>query len=194
MIGGTPVAGAARLALWAGQEDLSTSESGAGHTDDAVRDSRGTPGSTQDAGAERAPEYGVRRTGETDAPPGCGSLGAPDLGDSAGHAIAPGISRVVARVLPLCATTCVLASAAYHANRAGWETQATAVSRADAGDGSRTNASMLDGQRLLAVPSATNTSWRWLMQAGGSREGSLLGRKVVWQTDAAHLRAVVSGG
>ena len=173
-LAGTSVAGTARPDLWSGEENLSASEGGAGHTRDALRHDGGPAGGTPEAGTERAAEHSLCRTGESDAPRRCGSAGETDLGDSAGSARTRGASGVVARLLPLRAAACVVARATRPATWARWTTQAAPLSTTDAGDGSWTDELALDGQRPPALPAATRTSWGWLTRMGTSPDGSIL--------------------
>ena len=109
------------------------------------------------AGTNRAAEHGVCGTGESDDPPGDSSVSTTDVGDSTGSAIAAGTSRMVAGLLPLCATACVIAGAAGATDRAGWEAWPAAVSATDAGDGSRADQSRLDRAGTALAPAASNT-------------------------------------
>ena len=173
-----PVAGATRLDLRPSQKDVSAAEGGPRNTGDARWQVRRPADGTVQAGTERPAKYGVCRTRESDAPARCGSPGTTDLGDSAGSSRTPGTAGVVAGLLSLRPTPCVLAGAACHANHAGWETHATALSPADTSDGRWTDKSTMDGARPLALPTATNPRWRWLMRAGRNAFGATLGRKV----------------
>ncbi len=165
---GAPVADGGRRALRASQEDLPAAHGGPSHVRDALRDTRGAPGRPPQAWTTWSVEHGVCGTGEPDDAPGDRTVSATDVGDSPGSTLTRRSSRMVAWLVPRCATAWRRTRATRPAYRTWWAAVTTSVSTADAGHGGRTNQSTLDSTRPVPLPAAINPSWCWLTRAGRS--------------------------
>ena len=99
-------------------------------------------------------EYRFYRTGESDRPLWGGSSGTPHLGYRTAVSTAARQSRVVASLLPFCASTRSVAGEARAATRAGGQPSGATLPATDSCDGSWQNPSTMDNSGGAFVPFA----------------------------------------
>jgi hypothetical protein len=138
-----------------GKEKLPTAQADAGHACHAPGNKRSSPRCLTRTGLLRAAEHGFYRAGESNRPTwGCSSR-PPHVGDGSAVLAPAGPSRVVASLLPLCASPCLAPGDARAAASARWQTSSPVLPAAYPCHGSGKNEPMLDseGGALLSLTS-----------------------------------------
>ena len=149
----TSVASGSRIDLWAGEKKLPAAQADTGNACDAPRNKHSPQGSLTRTRLLGAVEHSLYRAGESDRPSWGGSAGTSHLGHSEACSTTLSPPRMVASLLPLCASPCITTSGTRAATRARWQANCATLPTVYPSDGSGKNQPAMDsaGSTVLSL-------------------------------------------